>query len=169
MFTVDLDNIICQIIDSLVTRTQPEFIGQGIIRKKGVLFKTIKLTVLDDKIKKKQSLECMILCGGTSVFAIKRQENHKRFHWEHVLNNDWINLSNHDSCWRDAIQTFLNEVFRDLCKQVNDDAIPAHLKTEVNLGFSELFKLVNVDLIVDKKREPGNDYWKKIINIEKRI
>jgi len=167
MFIVDLDDIICRIIDSLVTRTQPEFIGQGIIRKKGVIFKTIRLTVLDEIIKEKKTIECMIICCGTSVFALKRQKNHKRFHWEHVLNTDWINLSNHDSCWRDAIRTFLNEIFRDLCNQVNPNAIPAHLKTEVSLGFSELFQLVNVDLIPDKVREPANDYWKKIINIEK--
>ncbi len=168
MFTIELDKIICQIIDSVLNRNDSHIsINPGVIRKKGIIFKNIRLTIIDPKNARcKATTECMLICCGTSVFSIIRNENHKRFTWRDILNTEWINLSNHDSCWIDAIRSFFNEIYFELCENVNNKVAPITLETNVCLGFSQIFELINVDLITDPIREPGNNYWKKIVNIE---
>jgi len=35
----------------------------------------------------------------------------------------WENVSNHDSCWRDAIRSKVNEVYFRMCDEVNEDRV----------------------------------------------
>lgn len=34
---------------------------------------------------------------------------------------DWENISNHDSCWKDAIRSKISEVYFRMCQEVNEE------------------------------------------------
>lgn len=42
---------------------------------------------------------------------------------------NWENISNHDSCWRDAIRSKVSEVYFHMCKEVNADRENAGLES----------------------------------------
>lgn len=65
-----------------------------------------------------------IISGNTSVwYALPAWDSR-----EEIPLSEFINSSNHDSCWRDGVQTPLTKLYFELCEQVNEQRWKDHLK-----------------------------------------
>lgn len=84
-----------------------------------------------------------------------------------VPRSEWINTSNHDSCWRsDGVASPLDKLYFHLCDEVQadvpeeDKVAPANITVKANFGSVAIFNYVRVQFV------PTKDYRYEIIDIE---
>ena len=79
----------------------------------------------------------VMYAGRHSIFyahAYDEEGGHRRLN--EVPVDEWYNTSNHDSCWRSDGFSFLNTLYFDMTKIVNDNKAPIELSDFTNLGIS---------------------------------
>ena len=158
MFTIDLSSILCNSVEIFIDReTPPTWNGDGTITKKGILY-GFNYTVSDfDKDKSVTKSIYVMFCGGTNVFYT-HLENY--CDPTEISPKNWINTSNHDSCWRSDGLDFINKDYFEMCKEVNPDKAPIMLSNYVNL-----FSIKPKKVIITYKYD-SNGYKNEITKVE---
>ncbi len=80
----------------------------------------------------------------------------------------WENVGNHDSCWIDAVDSRLSEVYFEMCAQVNKDKAPKLLNeySDFDLFHPVEFVEVTLDWDTERNKEHGHQYWKKVTDFK---
>ena len=95
------------------------------------------------------------VCGNTHVFFADRIQGGNLSHFKDIPSDEWINTSNHDSCWRTDGMRWINDTYFEMCRGCNPDVAPATLYSEARLGWcGKLWTPV----IMVVKRTPGSEY-----------
>jgi hypothetical protein len=82
-----------------------------------------------------------VLCGNTNVFVAPR-------HAGYVLEPaDFDNLSNHDVCWRDAIQKYLNNIYFKWSEEICGGRAPIDMDSRCFMGLFTTCELVKVEMV----------------------
>lgn len=166
--------IVSQILNAPGARER-EYVGEGnIFFKTGLLF-DITLEVKDESIDDYEKMEdgkslkrfYMAFCGNTSVFVASQddEDDEGLRYFEAIPSDDWENLSNHDSCWRDAVRSFLIRQYFEMCDEVHPDMRPRDLTSECSIGLCNLWR--NVQIVTGNDPDPERDnYWRKLVSIK---
>lgn len=78
----------------------------------------------------------MIFCGNVSAFytdKIWTKDDIKKDVTQ-IPTSDWINTSNHDSCWTSDGMKLLERDFFDMCEEIAPGIAPARVHFEAKLG-----------------------------------
>lgn len=103
----------------------------------------------------------VLVCGHSTAFVSYRPYNEL---------DKWENVSNHDSCWIDAIETELNSFYFRLCKLADDMVAPRDLDQRTWFSvFGHDMQFVEIKTTPDDERNKahGSSYWKKIQSLRK--
>ena len=109
--------------------------------------------------------------GAYVHFLFRRATNYTNV-WFAVCDDyfdkpDWINTSNHDSCWRtDGVRSRLNTLYFKMCKIVNSEVAPIKLETSVSNLITKKVKIINFHLDSDNPAYSGRYVFDEIV-IEK--
>lgn len=110
----------------------------------------------------------IIIFQNNRVFAAEFNDNIRE------IPEEWKNLSNHDSCWRDAIQSYITskcfETFDTVHKNAPEEVHPENKNSNLSVRvhhnlFGPLFKCVSGDIESDYE-ESSCGYFKKLSNVE---
>jgi hypothetical protein len=115
----------------------------GSISKPGVLIR-LDCRLADYNIDKSAQADVLFaLCGNTNTFAqtLSLAERQSIENWE--------NISNHDSCWKDEINSYMNKIYFDMANKVNPEVPPISLSMHCFPGFGTIQK-VTLRYIEDK-------------------
>jgi len=132
MFQINLTTVIQMLVDHELDRSidKIEF-KKGIIKKPGIAIEFFVETNNYNMNKCIRKSFYMIFTGDTSVFYASQKN--KEGHYYHspfkVPVKDWINTSNHDSCWRSDGFNFINDNYFKMCEEVNPDIAPKDVST----------------------------------------
>lgn len=156
MFDTRVENIITGIVQKVhvrgnnyAKRTANE---DGTWTCPGLLF-DVEFTVRDrsiqdyDEMVDTQAFDAyyILFTDGVSVYyASQFNDEGKRRMWNEVAPEEWVNTSNHDSCWRSDGLSWISKLYFDMCKHVNDDVAPATLESTARVGFIDMWKEVTV-------------------------
>ncbi len=175
-FSSGTDRVITGIVSTILDQPgmrMPEWLEDGtLLFKNGVLIE-VTLEVYDDRLEweKREDTKAMrnyffAFCGNTNVFVARRDKGlGQGLKWAlDITTDEWINLGNHDSCWRDSVTRFLSEVKGEMCDEVNPEALMAELQVKCDIGFAgRLWQMY--EMTTD--RDPEKDsYWRKLIKLE---
>ena len=169
---MDIEKVITMIVDYHLPKTDFQKVkfdnNDNSITRKGLLFNLkIRTEVWNDK---KQNFEyycksfLIAFCGHVSVFVKEIDSNDSYF--EHIGKdkdyNDWINTSNHGSCWRTDGLHFIFDNYIKMCERVYPDKKPVECDVYAEFGFINNYpKFVNIKIVNDNE----NGYRYKIKEI----
>lgn len=83
-----------------------------------------------------------ILCGNTTVFAYLGEFTER---FNEIDPSEFENISNHDSCWRESIHCFVNDIYFKWADQLAPDKAPKDLNTNCYLGCFTQHQFVKVE------------------------
>jgi hypothetical protein len=137
MFSVELKSLIVFLVDKMLDRdsNKIERVGWengGVFRRPG-LYMSFPVTVSDDdydEYGENTSITrtvYLVFTGHTSVWYTVTDD--MRYN---PKPEDFINSSNHNSCWRTDGLQFLSNLYFDMCKEVNPNKAPKDLQSELN-------------------------------------
>lgn len=179
MFTSSTERMITGIVSKILDEPGmriPEWMEDGtLVYNTGVLF-DITMEVYDDRLdyNKREAGKSIrffyiAFCGNTSVFTASRERLKDSGlglrHFSEIQPEEWDNIGNHDSCWRDSVRSFLSEQYFAMCEEVNAEARPCDLTNDCQLGLIDPWKEVKMVTASDEEKEPRG-YWKKLVKIE---
>ena len=98
--------------------------------------------------------------GNTSVFYTESDVRDIT----QVKSNDWINTSNHDSCWRSDGFALLDKLYFEMANKVNPNIPPIEIQTEARLSIGLGYPVKHCNVIYKADETINNHY--KIIKIE---
>lgn len=135
MFEMKASSVIAELVRILVPRHEMEYTKEGFIQKPG-LYIELDCRITDfgfskkdgNKRERKEKTEStvvhFIFCGNVNTFAWHQTKGVR----ETPKAEDFINVSNHDSCWRtDGVESYLSKIYFDFCKKVNSELAPKEL------------------------------------------
>jgi len=133
MFKLDLKNVITNIVDHEIDRSSYTLNSDYTITKEGLSME-ILLSASDYDTEKSEHKHFFIMfCGNVSVFyAFKKMST---YYPSQIPCDNWINTSNHDSCWRSDGLHFITDVYFEMCYKVNPEKAPIEIETDVNSYF----------------------------------
>jgi hypothetical protein len=119
-----------------------------------------------------------VFTSNTSVFTYTTTLGRDSVRWEDVKPEDWINTSNHDSCWRSDGLQHLSELYFAFATEINVELANDKLGTKAPQAFNQFVSLGVLgrepwcSVIVEHEREPttphsSSSYRRRIISIEK--
>lgn len=103
----------------------------------------------------------ILICDHSTAFVTQRP---------YTELDKWENVSNHDSCWIDSIETALSEFYFKLCTLADDTVAPCDLNQRTWFHiFGHDMQFVEVQTLPDdeKNKSYGSSYWKKIKSLKK--
>lgn len=170
-------NIITSIVSTLLDKPgarSGEFLeDRGILFRTGVLIE-FTVEVCDERLDwdareatKSKRFYYLAFAGNTCVFVANRDNGGpgcglKGIH--NLTEDDWINLGNHDSCWRDSVDSWFSEIMGEMCDEVNAGAMVVELEATCDIGFAgRLWQMVEMTIGQDPERD---SYWRKLVNIK---
>lgn len=180
-FTTSTERLITSIVSKILDEPgmrMPEYLEpRQLLYNTGVLF-DLTLEVYDDALEwqerektKSQRFYFVAFCGNTSVFVVSRERTDGDLGLRHLNDidpNEWENLGNHDSCWRDSLQSWMNDTCWKMCDEVNQktgfNVAPIKLTTDCQVGFINPWSEVKMVTIPDKDKD--DSYWRKIQSIK---
>jgi len=161
MFEIRLNSILCDLVDNFMDREYPVKWENGAITKKGIVFEvTCRIDDFSDENRNSTYKQFYVMfCGNTSVFyAIKKISVYDPIQ---VPYDSWINTSNHDSCWRSDGLQFIDQMYFDMCREVNDEKAPVELHSSADI---RSIKPINVFITYKNNSET----WKnEVIKVER--
>jgi len=172
MFNSDTTSILTGIVSQVMHNrdNNRKWNEDGSITEKGMIFE-VQLSVRDNVLgdyeatqKSEQNARFyVVFCGNTSVFYANQNddETFRRFLNE-IPVDEWVNTSNHDSCWRSDGLSWISTVYFEMCKACNDDLPPIKLEAEAKIGFVSVWK----DVEVQTRSSRENDYQREIVSIK---
>ena len=92
------------------------------------------------------------------MFAAVESDDNRWIDAKSVPQNEWINTSNHDSCWNSDGLRIINELYFKMSEAINEElqvdtgtSLPPSLFHQFNTfcGFHEMFKVWNVQVAAD--------------------
>jgi len=169
MFKAEVDDVIQFIVDS--NRVKSElgknfFLLDSGVTQKEALYIKFEVRVRDfkakgDRIIRDEELSCpvhMIFFGDTSVFFYAD----KNLECSDIPSPElFVNTSNHNSCWRSDGFSKLNELYFDMCEEINPKMDPDNLESYVNFSFVSMKK-------VDVTYASAEDYGCNLLSITKK-
>ena len=110
----------------------------------------------------------ILFCSGVSVFYadIYNTEQGNWRTWSEINPDEWINTSNHDSCWRSDGLDFINKAYFEMCKNVNPEIAPRDLHSYLDFGFGGMWTDVIVTLEIDTSVDGSIGYWQKVVDVK---
>ena len=104
-----------------------------------------------------------LMAGNVNVFAAVTEEMF--FGFERVPFEAWENISNHDTCWRDAIDSLITQIYFESCQDVHSH-LPEELR-EAPIRTHTLNGLDRVDFAqISFSRSEGDDYRYDLKKVE---
>jgi len=163
MFTMKLNSIIAMLVDhSLDRKTSPVW-NDGLLTRKGIC---INVRLSADKYEGERKSTGMVVyilfCGKTSVFWAPAYDKAGKYAHSplNVPVENWVNTSNHDSCWRDDGLSFLNKMYFDFCEDVDPKSAPKEVDTN-----ADFFRRWPINDIMITYKSDG-DYRNSIVKLE---
>jgi len=110
-----------------------------------------------------------LIVAGNAVHVWKAE--HESWDAMSVPMEDWINTSNHDSCWKSAVDEAVTDIYFRLCDEVQKDlpeeqkVAPADVYVYADVGFIHLFHWVRCTFKQDP--EDRHNYKVKLTALEK--
>lgn len=163
MFQIPVASVVCMLKD--MASQDKEYWKQhsfenGILTQNGIHV-VLDLSV-SDYTDEGEHLTCrqtvhFLLCGYTSVFVTV--DNSWPVHTIPV--EKFENISNHDSCWRDAIERFLSKLYFEWCAKVNPNKAPRDLH---NFCWSLLRKPME-KVSISSKTKKDDSYHKDLVSV----
>ena len=160
MFETRITSIISDIVDTVLIRDNYELVKGGAIKKPGIIFK-LSFRASSDKTHKNLWENAIVLfTGNTSVFYAIGKETHKT-----SLNEiQWINSSNHDSCWNTDGLNWIDQLYFKMCQEADPNTAPINVNTICSFRIGPIFE----NVLVTTKSDPNNNYRRIIIKIEEK-
>jgi hypothetical protein len=86
--------------------------------------------------------------------------------WKEIELNRWENVGNHDTCWIDAVESRINEVYFSMCEKVNPNIAPKDLSLNCFQGIiaDKPWRTMRAKHIKDESK-PDN-YWRILTELE---
>lgn len=155
-FTCGMDNFVCYLVDILLTDEMRRNIKTNgdYLTKQGLLVK-IHLTMRNWQAEQTRHTDVyFVFCGNTNTFACESKR-------KAPATIQYQNISNHVSCWRDAVRSYITDIYFRFACEISGDLAPAYMDATCYLSrFNTEHKFVEVDI----KARPDNDgSGKKII------
>lgn len=109
--------------------------------------------------------------GSVRTFFARRERCFDRY--TNVPDEQWENISNHDSCWSDAIRSKLTRIYFDLADEVNvkrkeaglKEIAPKDMQTMVHASdWDRFFTFVEAEFERDYDHHSFSDWWKVKVN-----
>jgi len=169
MFATSLNDTIRMLVDHELNRDYPRtFNDDGIITKGIVIEVNLNAAYYDNSDKNYPSEHrsfYMLFHGNTSVYYANRKRDGRGYKsLDEIKPEEWVNTSNHDSCWKSDGFQFLTENYFDMCKKVNPDVAPIKINIYATLGFGLSWPVKQI--IVTFKHRNSNRYGNKIIKVK---
>lgn len=110
-----------------------------------------------------------VMCGNTNTFALVSRDPWYKMPWE-----QFENISNHDTCWRSAIDSFLGGIYFRWAEEINAELpedrrkAPKDLSQHCFIGLRK-HRMCTVTYKTDPDKEKnrhGDTYFKKLVNVE---
>lgn len=162
MFKSDTKQIISSLVDQFLNRKEYRLNPKNSSIVKEAMVFNLNLSVYDRKSQNQFRTNIkMLFAGNTSVFFT----TNNNIIIEDIPYTDWNNTSNHDSCWRTDGFSFLDNLYFEMCHEINEDIAPIYLGSEISFGYGNLFEKIFVEI---KKEEDDNCKY-KIINMNRDI
>jgi hypothetical protein len=161
MFKCRLAQFVCYLKETLIPikDQQPlEFKGYGHVVKKGIRVQLDLSLNNYSNDKNRRAVAHFILCGGTNVFATL--DGFVSFRGLKL--SAFSNISNHDSCWRDAIDRFLSDIYFAWTDEIRGDKAPEDLDSVCYLGLFTKHEIVKVEY---KSKQDDDDRY-ELVSIE---
>ena len=156
MFDTRVENIITGIVQKVHVRgnayAKCASNGDGTWTCPGLVF-DVEFTVRDPSIQDYDEKEInkafasyyILFTDNVSVYyASQFDDEGTRRMWYQVEPEEWINTSNHDSCWRSDGLSWISKLYFDMCKHVNGEVAPIALESTARVGFIDMWREVTV-------------------------
>ncbi len=181
MFQVEVDHLICTLWDTLRPRSPvreyPDYKSSGCdtVTEPG-LMTTLDLRLslyLNSKMYDASAIVHTLFTSNTSVFVAVTRDFER---WDDIEIENFLNTSNHDSCWRSDGMRNLRKLFFKMTTELNDELVADGLsrhKTNAFQQFSTLGALGSSKPweLVKVTHSRGEDYGpgrRKLVSIAKR-
>lgn len=169
MFKTSIINLISTIVRAeLKTCNREPVYNKGQITREGVMME-FRCSVSDysekrvkenNRTMRTQRHYVMLFCGNVTVFVARSDY---KTHFTKIPAHQWENTSNHDSCWSSDGLTFINQVYFDMCSEVNPDVAPVELDSNADLGF---LSTVSKKVLITYERAGGDEYRNKLVEVK---
>ena len=174
MFKMQVSSLVCSIVDQLLVRNWKYYQrdGNGNFIQPGIKI-SLDVRIYYRDCKKGTDVNSStflnsLFCGNTSVFACVT---------EHPLTvpkiSDWTNVGNHDACWKDAYESYVNALYFNMCEHVTEqlpdklNIKPVELDQFVRFSFIKPIQYVSITHRADEeKNQKGDTYWREVVCIE---
>lgn len=175
MLTIRADNTICTLRDQLcpARSNQPMRVGDtNRFVYPGIVF-ALDLHLAhyeNNKEAEVRQVAYIAMCGNTSVWWAIEPEGKRWMNYKSVKPEEWVNTSNHDSCWRtDGMKMLTDWYFKaaeTINKKLDTNVAPAMMSHHTSLGFclANPWQFVSIEHAEDV----SNGYRRKIVSIESR-
>lgn len=164
MFSIEFKKVLTMLVEHELPKTQPIF-NNGEITRDGISLDFI-LEAYDYRGKRRKEVKerfYMLFCGNVSVFYVKIDLTEN---WIHspidIPIKNWVNSSNHDSCWNSDGFCFISEVYFKMCKKISPDLAPKFVDT--NARFTSFSYPVKKCKIIYRRKD-DNNYENEIIKV----
>lgn len=178
MFSIDADQMVCYLKDVLIGHKSPNGIQSdkwkhkdGVWTKPGLLVELdLRLTDYAPVNKGEESRSRVgrvffLMCGNTNVFAYTHQGGYRyrtELPWE-----SFTNISNHDTCWRDAIRSFLSRLYAKWSEELEEEGSRyLDLTQHCFVGFGTSHHLCTVSYTDDEERNREYGNWNKVARVD---
>lgn len=142
MFKLEVSKFVCILRQLLLKQTKIKNTERRnndlLLTRDGILLR-LDLRMYNDSIGDKRIGIAYFVMTGNSVFATLSP-----YRYLTQLNlNDFENISNHDSCWRTAIEDWINKIYFKWAKEIEDGKAPIELNSETKMSYFQ-YKPVEV-------------------------
>ena len=160
MFSIDVSDYICFMRDRFLKNEPAQYDNSSrVITKNGIMVKVLLRMVkvllrMDGNNFHRSTFLWVMMCGHTTVFMA---------HGENEMPecSEFKNVSNHDSCWRSEIQSYINKIYFQFANEIKVYKRPIDMDSRCFLSFSEVKE-------VFIKYKNNDDYFNDLVGVENR-